>query len=121
MPSEVRNSSVRSQVAKLLDEAARDLRTGLKRVKEAKELLATIEEAQAKANTAKNLASHKPQGARAVPKSIRQATLTAAARLESLAQRVRETPVTDAEKTRARYAATNGASSSGKPGQTGSI
>ena len=95
MPSEIRALSVRTQVARLLDDAAKILRDG-------EELLTAIGKAQGKVKTAQALAHYKPPGSRAVPPAIRRATDAAARRLDALAIAVRNTPITKIEKASAK-------------------
>ena len=115
MPNEMRKVWAKGQIVKLLDAAARDLRRGLQKVDKARGLTDALEEAQAKVATAKSLADFKPAGSRALPPAIRRATGTAATRLESLAQRVREIPITEPEKSdAARYGGANGSKPQGR-------
>ncbi len=108
MPKEIRHISTRTKIVQLLESASKTLRLASETAT-GKELLDAIAEAQAKVATAKSLAAFKPVGSRALPPAVRRATETAATRLEVLAQRVKDTPLTEREKSdAARYRGANG-------------
>ena len=115
MPNEMRNVWAKRQIVKLLDGAARDLRRGLQKVDKARGLTDALGEAQEKVASARRIADVKPAGSRALPPAIRRATATAATRLEALAQRVRETPITEPEnRARAGSQGSNGSRPQGR-------
>ena len=115
MPNEMRNVWAKGQIVKLLDGAARDLHRGLQKVDKARGLTDALGDAQEKVASARRIADVKPAGGRALPPAIRRATETAATRLEALAKRVRETPITEPEKSaKARSQGANGSRPQGR-------